>query len=439
MTTTTSSLLAFCALLLAVAATHAAAPDKPMTEREILDGADARIQKYRTAEIQIKLTRDGKPLSGAKVEVQQTRHEFLFGANIFGYWEVQEPARSVYLQRFQELLNFATLPFYWSSYETAPGKTRAAEMRECAQWCLARGITPKAHPMIFNTSAGVPKWLPKDPDEAFKATMSHVTQTVGDFPGTIDFFDVVNEAVAITRYANPMTDAWKKTGQVEFARQAFMAARKANPKSTLLINDYELTKSYETLIEGLVDDKGKALYDAIGIQSHMHAGVWPVEWQWRCCEIYARFGVPLHFTEISILSGPITGPKSDAGRGETTPEGEIEQAKHAEQLYTVLFSHPAVQAITWWAFTEKRPWDFPPTALLRKDMTPKPSYERLKALIKGKWWTKAAGMTAEDGTFSCRAFFGDHEVRVTMPDGSVQSKPIVVGRKDAKRVFDIGL
>ena len=46
-----------------------------------------------------------------------------------------------------------------------------------------------------------------------------------------------------------------------------------------------------------------ATMDAIGIQSHMHGGEWPLEKAWQVCETYARFGRPLHFTELTVLSG----------------------------------------------------------------------------------------------------------------------------------------
>jgi len=414
-------------------------PTEELAEQEILSGADERIRRHRTADMQVRLTYAGKPMVGAKVELEQVRHDFLFGANIFGMWEVEAGTlRQAYLDHFAALLNYATFPFYWAQYEKERGKTRAAEMRQCAEWCQPRGIVPKAHPLIFNTSAGVPKWLPEDPSEVVRLVHQYIEQCVSAFAGAIDVFDVVNEPVAITRFNNPLTKAWQSVGQVEFARQAFQVARRANPKATLLVNDYVLDEKYESVLEGLVDDEGRPLYDAVGIQSHMHAGVWPVEWQWKCCETFSRFGKPLHFTEISILSGPITGPKSDKGRGETTPEGEAEQAAAAEQLYTVLFSHPAVEAITWWALTERRPWPFPPTTPLRKDMTPKPAYDRLMGLIKGKWWTRASGRTGADGAWRGRAFYGRHRLRITAPNGNTHEAQLQVC-KGGRTEFQIEL
>jgi len=387
-----------------------------MNEQEILEGAESRIQQHRTREIAISVRVAGRPVGGAEVQIEQVSHAFLFGANIFGYWEAPEALRQTYLDRFVEMLNFATLPFYWRSYEKQPGITRADEMLQCARWCRQRGIVPKAHPMIFNTSAGVPTWLSTDPAQAAKQAQDHIVRCVREVAAEINVFDVVNEPSEIERFDNPLTAAWKSKGQIQFAREAFQSARGAHPSTTLLVNDYVLDHRYERVLEQLVDDRGQPLYDAVGMQSHMFAGVWPVEWQWKSCEIFSRFGRPLHFTEVTILSGPITsGPKTGRGSGETTPDGEADQAVQAERLYTVLFSHPAVEAITWWSFSDHRPWPGPPGGLLRKDMTPKPAYERLRSLIRDRWWTRACGRSGADGTWRCRAFHGRHRVRVTAP------------------------
>lgn len=94
------------------------------------------------------------------------------------------------------------------------------------------------------------------------------------------------------------------------------------------------------------------------------------------------------------------------------PEAEKVQAREAVRFYTVAFSHPAVEAITWWDFCD---WSDSGSAqgLLRKDMSAKPVYDALKRLIKGRWWTETRLETGADGRASFRGFLGDYRVRVT--------------------------
>ena len=113
-------------------------------------------------------------------------------------------------------------------------------------------------------------------------------------------------------------------------------------------------------------------------------GQWPLEKAWTVCETYGRFGKPLHFTELTVLSGRLKDPNdNDWHKARTdwpsTPEGEAAQAEYGAKLYTVLFSHPAVEAITWWDFSDYRSWQGAPSGLVREDMTPKPLYDRWQA------------------------------------------------------------
>ena len=86
------------------------------------------------------------------------------------------------------------------------------------------------------------------------------------------------------------------------------------------------------------------------------------------------------------------------------------------KFYSLLFSHPSVQAITWWNLADPV-WNNSPGGLVSEDMSPKPAYEKLLALIRGKWWTKAGGRSDASGAFSARAFYGDYRITATTADG----------------------
>lgn len=401
---------ALAAVVLSSAGLGWAAPQ----DDELWRQADARIEKHRKADVQFIVRRAGKPVPGAKVTIEQTRHAFLFGCNIFLWGRAGDPAaEEAYRQRFAALLNYATLPFYWPSYEPRQGQPGHQRSEEIARWCREHGILTKGHPLAWNFAD--PPWLPDDVQEVRRLQLARIEDCVARFAGLIDRWDVVNEATHFDRpeflRRAPRTSAlWQKLGRVEFTRACFQRARKANPKAILLINDYRTDPAYEKLIEQLVDEQGKRLYDAIGIQSHMHGGVWPNQKIWEVCERFARFGVPLHFTETTIVSGNRGWERR--GPWPTTPEGEADQAREVVRFYTMLFSHPAVQAITWWDFSDRGAWQRAPAGFLRGDMSPKPAYQELMKLIKGKWWTRTEGTTDPQGSFAWRGFFGDYQAKV---------------------------
>jgi GH35 family endo-1,4-beta-xylanase len=194
----------------------------------------------------------------------------------------------------------------------------------------------------------------------------------------------------------------------EYTRHAFVLARQANPAAILLINDYRLDDEYVALCDALRDQDARPLYDAIGLQSHQHGGAMPPEHIWAACERFAPFGVPLHWTENTIVSGP----RVDGQWSGTTPEGEALQADQVALFYTIAFSHPATEAITWWDLSDRYAWMGAPAGLLREDLSPKPAYDRLMSLIHGDWWTQEDLVTTEDGAAPFRGFHGDYLITV---------------------------
>jgi endo-1,4-beta-xylanase len=388
----------------------------------ILAGSAERIEKHRMADASIQvLDSSGQPLADAVVVIRQTRHAFLLGSNIFRWGQQSTPeAVEAYKQRYKELLNYATLAYYWPSYEPKRDEPQHASRMEVARWCVANGIVCKGHPLAWNYFE--PRWLPDDQTEILTLQLARIEDCVQHFQGSIDIWDVVNEATHFDREqlvdrAPKLTRTWSEIGRMEFTRRCFQAARRANPAATLLINDYRTDAAYERVIEELVDDDGNRLYDVIGIQSHMHHGEWTSEQLWERCERFQRFGVPLHFTEMTVLSGrhdwQETGTRTE---WPSTPEGEQRQAAQIERIYTILFSHPAVEAITWWDFSDDGAWQGAPAGLLRKDLTPKPAYETLHRLIKQQWWTDLRKTTNDQGEVTFRGFLGDYHIEVETAD-----------------------
>jgi len=386
----------------------------------LLASAPERIREHRTGTLEVSVVdADGNPVPDANVHIEQSRHEFLFGCNIFAFDLLDSAEQNeIYQTRFAGLLNFATLPFYWASYEPK-------RLESIIAWCREQGITTKGHPLVWNHTAGSPRWLPDDPAKIRKLSDARVTDCVSRFRDKIDTWDIVNEAADPYRDCTKtkLTELVRKIGIEDFTRRPFELARKANPDATLLINDYNTGPNFEKVIRSL-ENNGDRLYDTIGIQSHMHGGLWPHSRTWSVCERFAKFGVPLHFTETTVVSGPKTGGKWQP----TTPEMERSQARDAAAFYTLLFSHPAVEAITWWDFSDARAWQGAPAGLLRRDLSPKPAFLALHKLIREKWWTRTSGKTDSQGRFTTRAFFGTHRISCRLPDGSQPVAEITLPR-----------
>lgn len=400
-------------------------------EKQILETAEARIQEHRTgpAEIHV-LDKDGNPLANTEVRVKLVRHEFMLGCNAFYLGSVVKPAfepalQQAYADRFAALLNYATLPFYWGYYEPEQGHMREADVEEMAAWCREHDITVKGHPLAWHEV--FPDWAKALPDaEVRRLQEQRITDIVRAFKGSVEIFDVINEATVSTKFDNAIGRWVSERGAAQLTGDFLNLAHKANPEAQLLYNDFNVSADFEQLVADL--QKQDAPFDAIGIQSHMHKELWPVDKLWTVCETYARFGKPLHFTELTVLSGRFKAQDDNDWHTirtdwVSTPEGEQRQLEYARKVYTVLFSHPAVEAITWWDLSDRNSWAGAPAGLLRKDMSPKPLYDWLMEAFHENWSTNVVVTSDESGTVKLRAFFGDYEITATNRAGTeVQSR-----------------
>ena len=239
-------------------------------------------------------------------------------------------------------------------------------------------------------------------------------------------WDVINEVVIMPifdKYDNAITRICKEKGRVGLIKTVFDEAHKCNPDAVLLLNDFNTSINYEILIDGCLN--AGVPISAIGIQSHQHQGYWGREKLEEVLSRFEHFGLPLHFTENTLVSGHLMPPhivdlndwQVDSWPG--TPEGEERQAKEIEEMYRVLFSHPLVEAITTWDFKDGA-WLKAPSGYLRLDNSKKPSFEMLKNLVRGEWWTDETVSTDASGCVTLDVFKGEYEI--SSGESSVNSK-----------------
>ncbi|WP_210724018.1 endo-1,4-beta-xylanase [Leifsonia sp. PS1209] len=365
----------------------------------------------------------GEPLAGAEVTVEQTRHAFGFGNIGFDFIGLANGEGNEADERLAELytgvFNTATLPFYWGRFEPRRGEPDTARLQRTARWFRDRGVALKGHPLVWHTVQ--PDWLLGLPlDEVERLQRERIRREVHDFDGLIDTWDAINEVVIMPVFDNgdnAITPLARAKGRIAMIRMAFEEARAANPNVKLLLNDFDLSTAYECLIEGVLE--AGIPIDAIGLQTHMHQGYWGEDAVLATVDRFARYGLPLHLTETSLVSGHLM-PADIVDLNDyqitewpSTPEGEERQADELVRHYRSLVAHPSVEAITYWGLTDADAWLGAPIGLVRADGTPKPSYGALRRLIADEWWLSSTTTIAdENGRVAVSGFSGDYLVRV---------------------------
>ncbi|WP_249998442.1 endo-1,4-beta-xylanase [Actinoplanes sp. M2I2] len=390
---------------------------------------------HRRGEVLITaLDADGQPLAGRPVTVEQRAHAFGFGCIGFDFIAVADeetgpppsasggasPTGAAQLaELFFDVFNTATLPFYWGPFEPRRGRPDTGRLHRAATWFADRGCRVKGHPLVWHTLA--PDWLRDLPTEEVEAAVrARIRREVTDFADVIDAWDAINEAVIMPVFSNEqqrnaITRLAAERGRVATVRLAFSEARATDPSATLVLNDFDMSAAYESLIESVLE--AGVQVDALGLQSHMHQGYWGEEKTLATLERFARFGLPLHLTETTLVSGRLMPPEIEdlndyqPATWPSTPAGEQRQADEIARHYRTLLSHPAVQAVTYWGLTDDGAWLGAPSGLVRADGTPKPAYDALRDLVKREWWLPPTTMRTDDaGRVMVSGFLGDYQL-----------------------------
>ena len=252
----------------------------------------------------------------------------------------------------------------------------------------------------------------------------------------IDIWDVINEVVIMPefdRYDNAITRICRRYGRVQLVKEVFDAAKAANPKALLLINDFNLSERYAELIRDCLD--AGAPIGAIGLQAHQHQGYMGLRRLGEVLHRFEGFGLPLHFSENTLVSGHLMPPHIvdlndyQVPEWPTTPEGEQRQAREWEEMLRALFEHPRVEAVTGWDFADGA-WLGAPSGIIAADNREKPVYHALNRLIHGEWETNCEITTDEGGCAEVSGFRGGY----ALSDGAHSASLRLDGSSEAMEV-----
>ena len=358
---------------------------------------DARIAKIRMGDIIVKT----KP--GAVVEVQQVRHEFLFGTAIGNHLaEKSDNAmspedRKMFLKVLKENFNYAVHENALKWYDCEAEQNVIDYYRADRIWeiCNELNIPMRGHCIFWEKDKYIMSWLNKlNNDELRAAVHRRAIDVTKHFKDRITEFDLNNEMVQGNFFR-------RRLGYGIVNEMAWMA-KAGNPDITLYVNDYGIivedgynAGAYINQIENFLAT-GVPI-GGIGCQAHFvatkpAAGKAPTipENVQKTLDKLAEFNLPIKITEC-LFDGADEQAKADA----------------LQMFFPICFAHPNVEAIIMWCFWEQDHW-MPHTAMWKKDWTPTPQALAYRDLVFNKWWTKTSGKADKDGTFKTRAFYGDY-------------------------------
>ncbi|MDP4132423.1 MAG: endo-1,4-beta-xylanase [Bacillota bacterium] len=394
--------------------------------------------------------KSGNPVSGAKIRAIQKNHEFKFGANLFMLDEMESDEKNkLYKEKFAELFNIATIPIYWKDFEPEKGKPRFAKdsiknyrrppLDLCLEYCRENNIEPKAH--CLNYIPFTPAWVENTVESQKRELEIRFKALAEGYADLIPGWEVTNELLGVVSL-NKDVALFASDDILEWS---FNLARKYFPKNKLIINE-DMPRTFGSYIFNrspyfMQIQRALALgaeIDSIGMQYHMFnsraaepsesAKFYNPKLLYDVMDLYGRFKLPLQITEITIPD--YTG----------LPEDEDIQAEIIKNLYSIWFSHEAMEAIIYWNLIDGYAAWAPigdmtqgenifRGGLLRFDGSEKPSYKILKKLFNEEWHTEADLATNSYGKTDFRGFNGNYELEI-ITENNVITENITLSKKN---------
>jgi GH35 family endo-1,4-beta-xylanase len=400
---------------------------------EIINNAKRRIIQVRQTDVELLILKDGKPVENAGVSIRMKNHQYLFGAVCYKYgtYDTQE-RNNLFTEEFIRLFNYTMIPYHWSWYEPKRQNYNEPYNSNLIQWAKTHNIKRKLHALIWHELC--PDWITYS-DDITKLYTERISHLMLNYGSDFDFFDLANETTVNNRFDNPVSRWVEKIGPMNMMKFASKLVRSYKRDAKLLYGDWNVhTEEYFNFLREMRDNDIDI--DILGLQSHQHVDRWSEEETLRIMDRASEYGWPLHFPENSICSGKPIGVTNYAAGAKNqwyeTEDDLYTQAEFARDFYTLVFSHPATEALSWFDFTDHR-WLDAPAGVVTEDLKIKPVYNTLYNLIHREWHTDADLNTGSNGICKTRLYFGNYDIIV-----DVNGRKTVINRDINRESFYSG-
>jgi len=262
----------------------------------------------------------------------------------------------------------------------------------------ANGQDMRWHTLVWHNQS--PDWIFKDEKgdkvsrEVLEERLKNYIFTVGDrYQNDICSVDVVNECISDKNYIlrdGADRSQWFDILGPDYVDKAFFWAKEAFPKSSLVINDYNLE---------IVPGKRQGMYDlvkrmkergvpvdTVGLQMHINIENPPVSEIEKTIELYGSLGLNVIVTEMEI--SVYTDKEQNNGkfdeRREYTPELFEQQAERYAQIFECFKKEAKagiLKDVVLWGITDRMSW---------KNNFPVPGRTDVPLLFDGEGKPKAA-------------------------------------------------
>jgi len=349
-----------------------------------------RIDNLRKTDFSIVFTYQGKPLSQTPVTIEQTGHEFPFGALVSNKDVINN---TLTYQKLKENFNLAVFENDLKIRQWQKPQKRALTLQAIDQ-LNKDGIQVKGHVLIWpgygHMSKKMKQEIDNNPENLKRIIRAHLKDILTQTKGKITYWDVVNEV-----YTNK--DFQKLTGSEDLLYEGFKMTARLQPEAKRFTNEYGIIskggidrkkqKWYYDFIKR-IDEHTGGLVDGIGIQSHIGSDLTPPEKVLEILDFYAPLKKDIAISEFTM---DIKDP-------------EIRE-QYTRDFMIAAFSHPNVSQFLFWGLVKN---DKGKVDVFNQDGSLGAMGKAYIDLTQHQWHTKFKQTTDHQGQIKNKGFYGTY-------------------------------
>jgi len=247
----------------------------------------------------------------------------------------------------------------WFATEPAQGQFDFTLADQLVAFAQAQNQLVRGHNLCWHNQN--PPWLEATltPQNAAKILEDHIRGVAGHFAGKIHSWDVVNEAVLPEdgRKDGLRKSIWLQMLGPDYLEIAYRTTAQTDPKARLTYNDYDIERDNpeqgrrrKAVLKLLHWFRKKDIpLHAVGIQSHLHAGLSRPTWKGlnRFLNQVNDLGLDVYVTEMDVEDSELPADIPTRDR--------MVAGLYRDYLQDML-QHPSVKAVLTWGFTDRFSW-----------------------------------------------------------------------------------
>lgn len=254
-----------------------------------------------------------------------TRHSIQLGNFAIPSRLQESPYESILTSQFDFVLADNQPNWHFTDADLRPSPTtyNFSRVDQVVKFAQDNNMPVQAHHYIWGEEKWLPDWLKNGhytSQQLLQIMHDHIATVGTHYQGKIAEWSVVNEAFTRNQHIYGLHDWWADhIGDTSYIDKAFVWAHQADPKSKLILNDFD-NESFNPVSDAMYTyiEQAKARgipIDGIGMQMHID-GTHPPKKEDVVANMqrFAKLGVGVYVTEFDVNMNDVRATNDDKDR-----------------------------------------------------------------------------------------------------------------------------